>query len=119
MKKLSFADSLNFRPENLELWAKQNLEWDVIFKKWGSREVLAKYVRKQEKTAPHRLDWIPIIPLADGEGYTPRYLKCDCGYEGSEEYFTDLELRLCEVCAEEIIRAVKKAVNEAINHREG
>lgn len=69
MKRLSFADSLNFKPENPKLWAKQNLEWDVIFKQWSNRESLAKYIRKQEKSAPHRLDWIPVIALTDGEGY--------------------------------------------------
>lgn len=51
--------------------------------------------------------------------HTPRYLKCDCGYEDSEEHFVDTELRLCEVCAEEIKEIVKKAVNEALNYREG
>jgi len=65
-KRLSFADRLNYKPE---LYAKQNLERDVGFKKWGSRESRARYIRKQESKPHHRLNWIPIIPLIDGEGY--------------------------------------------------
>lgn len=64
---MSFAASLNYRPENPERTAKKSSGFEVIFQTWTNRSAMVKTIRLQEKRAPRQDDWKALIPLSEGE----------------------------------------------------
>ena len=66
---LSLARVRGYKHEEPERTAVQVTGFNYRYKVWTNRRALAKTVRMQQKRTPHILDWSPIIPLTDGEGY--------------------------------------------------
>jgi outer membrane biogenesis lipoprotein LolB len=66
---LSFADSITHQPEHPERTTRQNCGWDVKFRVWNSRTVMARAIRMQEKREHYTTDFKAVIPLKETEGY--------------------------------------------------
>jgi len=67
--QLSFAQAQSYQHPAPDRTAKRMVGWDILFRVWNCRKAMARSVRMQQKRAPHRLDWIPLVSLSDGEGY--------------------------------------------------
>src|SRR5262245_16539450 len=54
---MSFAASLEHRPEHPERTAKRSLAWDVQFQVWPNRRAMLKTIELQGRRATHHSDW--------------------------------------------------------------
>ena len=70
--KLSGADSFSHIPEAPERTSRKyglGFDFDVTYKVWPSRKVMAVAIRAQQRREPRPDDWKAVVPLSDGEGY--------------------------------------------------
>lgn len=66
---LSFAASIEHKPEYPERTAKKTSGWDITFQVWPNRKAMARTIRMQQN-GPSRSDhWRAVQPLSDIEGY--------------------------------------------------
>lgn len=66
---LSFAASIEHKPEHPERTAKRTSGWDVAYQVWPNRKAMARSIRMQQR-GPHRADhWRAVQPLGDIEGH--------------------------------------------------
>lgn len=69
---MSFAEANAHVPANPERTTRRSgrgLNFDVTFKVWPSRDVMARAIRKQEMRPGSPDDWTAVIPLRPGEGF--------------------------------------------------
>lgn len=65
---ISLKKKANDNPKAL-LVAYKSTDFMYTLKTFKSRDALAKCIRKQQDSPAHWTNWIPLIPLTDGEGY--------------------------------------------------
>lgn len=56
-------------PERTAKRQGQGMFADDVFQIWPNRASMAKSIRMQQRRAPSRFDWHPLVKLSDGEGY--------------------------------------------------
>lgn len=69
---MSFAESLEHKPEHPERTARQTAAngWDVVFQVWPNRPSMVKTIRIQERGAGLGSKvWRACVPLRETEGY--------------------------------------------------
>ena len=66
---LSFAQSIEHKPDYPDRTAKRTSGWDVAYQVWPSRGAMAKSIRMQQSRAPRSDDWRAVVRLTDTEGY--------------------------------------------------
>ena len=54
---LSFAASIEHKPEHPERTAMKSLDWDVRYQVWTSRAAMLKTIEMQGKGAPKQSHW--------------------------------------------------------------
>ena len=66
---MSFAASIEHKPDHPERTARKNTGWDVTFQVWPNRASMVKTIRMQEKREYRQGDWKAVVALSPGEGY--------------------------------------------------
>jgi hypothetical protein len=65
----SISEFMKKNHENADRTAFQNVSFSYRCRVYPSREAMARAIRKQQKRAPHSLDYHALVPLKDGEGH--------------------------------------------------
>lgn len=69
---LTFGQSISYvhpHPDRTTRRAHGGMNFDLTFKIWPSRAMMARAIRKQQMREGHFDDWQPLVSLSPGEGF--------------------------------------------------